>query len=474
MKHFLKVLNQYADFKGRASRSEYWLFVLVNTLITLAFCALGFGLWMWTEKDGAVFLPCIYLMATLIPSWAVAVRRLHDSNQSAWFISVNLIPVVGTIWFFIVLTLQGDPDVNRYGNSDAGTRYHRTRSAAVALMLSSVLWLLIFISLFIFLPDINNQQLFSILMPVGLFITGVLLFSKRMFSVGVAWSLIVFSVIWLILSVFAIKTIYPELVENFNISLIIGQFSVLVPLGLLLSGIYILLKITDRTVPACMLFVGSFVWILSDILNITQASLSFNNVFAFLSLFSNLITVVVAASILVFARTLLSKEKSGKEQINQPEATMQSVAQNPVSSQQVEEPEALIDQKPPITQPKKEPIIQPEAVIAPNPVSSQQVEEPKKEPEAVIVPNPVQEPVKQQEAVIVPNPVRSQPDTRRNVVFLREDKDANNIWIVYKAPSKVHAMSFLSKVRIDKPSYYVIVETPEGNFGRDKDGLYQE
>ena len=62
----------------------------------------------------------------------------------------------------------------------------------------------------------------------------------------------------------------------------------------------------------------------------------------------------------------------------------------------------------------------------------------------------------------------------KNVVFIREDRDNNSIWIVYKAPSKADAMAFLSQQQISRPLYYVIVETPEGNYGRDKDGFYQE
>ncbi|MDR2915362.1 MAG: hypothetical protein LBV74_11110 [Tannerella sp.] len=61
-----------------------------------------------------------------------------------------------------------------------------------------------------------------------------------------------------------------------------------------------------------------------------------------------------------------------------------------------------------------------------------------------------------------------------NIVFVREDRDNNSVWRVHKAPCKADAMAFLSQQQVSRPLFYLIVETPEGNFGRDKDGFYQE
>jgi uncharacterized membrane protein YhaH (DUF805 family) len=62
----------------------------------------------------------------------------------------------------------------------------------------------------------------------------------------------------------------------------------------------------------------------------------------------------------------------------------------------------------------------------------------------------------------------------QQVTFLRETRDGSSVWIVYKAPCKADAMAFLSRQYVDKSQYYVVVETPEGNFGKDKEGIYQE
>jgi uncharacterized membrane protein YhaH (DUF805 family) len=101
MKYYLKVLQNYAIFKGRASRSEYWYFVLFNVIFSIV---LGF-------VSGIVDLPIlytIYSLALLIPSIAVAVRRMHDVGKSGWFI---LIP----IYDLILACTQGVKGENEYG-----------------------------------------------------------------------------------------------------------------------------------------------------------------------------------------------------------------------------------------------------------------------------------------------------------------------------------------------------------------------
>jgi uncharacterized membrane protein YhaH (DUF805 family) len=101
MKFYLKVLQNYATFKGRASRSEYWYFVLFNIIFSIALSYVG----------GVVNLPIlytIYSLALLIPSIAVAVRRMHDVGKSGWFI---LIP----IYDLILACTQGVKGENEYG-----------------------------------------------------------------------------------------------------------------------------------------------------------------------------------------------------------------------------------------------------------------------------------------------------------------------------------------------------------------------
>ena len=101
MEWYLKVLRNYAGFDGRARRKEYWMFVLINLIITYALMFIGL-------KINIVFLSSIYSLGVLIPSIAVAVRRMHDVGKSGWYI---LIP----IYNIILAVTDSQPGPNQYG-----------------------------------------------------------------------------------------------------------------------------------------------------------------------------------------------------------------------------------------------------------------------------------------------------------------------------------------------------------------------
>ena len=411
------------------------MFFLFNILIVISIVIIGFGLRVLTEKTGMTILFSVYLIAVMMPSCAVTIRRLHDTDRSAWFFLAGLIPIVGWIWLFIVLASKGSSENNKYGKNPETffLSYNRRRSASVALILSSFFWLFSYLLIFLFTSDWNEGLYFKMFLPVGLIIIGIILFIKRAFSANLALVIIVLSILWLVQDVLLIRDVYAFLFDNFNILLLINQFVVFVPIALLLTGLYILIKKTDRTVPVCFLFAGAIIWIFSLVWSIVQIDVSKYDLATIMSLLSNAIVITVPVSLLVFARTLLSKDKPVKELSN---------------PKQIEKKTTL--------EPVVQPVIQSEVVIP--------IVEPIIEPDVVIL--------KVEPSTIPIQPIIS--ENRKKVIFLREDKDDKNIWVVYKAPTKVDAMAFLSKITIEKPSYYVIVETPEGNFGRDKDGFYQE
>ena len=102
MNYYLKVLQNYATFSGRARRSEFWYFFLFNVII-----AFGFRF-----VDGLIQVPQlanIYMLAALIPSIAVGVRRMHDVGKSGWYL---LIP----IYSFILAVTEGKQGTNEYGS----------------------------------------------------------------------------------------------------------------------------------------------------------------------------------------------------------------------------------------------------------------------------------------------------------------------------------------------------------------------
>ena len=120
MEWYLKVLKQYADFSGRARRTEFWMFYLFNMLIMLGLwmvCAISFAItqsWVAFAIFGILFF--LYYLATLIPMLAVTVRRLHDTGNSGFMYFVSFIPFVGGIWLIILLCTDGMQGYNNYGS----------------------------------------------------------------------------------------------------------------------------------------------------------------------------------------------------------------------------------------------------------------------------------------------------------------------------------------------------------------------
>lgn len=86
--------NKYVDFSGRASRSEYWWFVLFVFLVQL-----GLGLF-------SNWLALIFLLATLLPQIAAATRRLHDTGRSGWWQLIGLVPLIGWIVLIVFLAQE--------------------------------------------------------------------------------------------------------------------------------------------------------------------------------------------------------------------------------------------------------------------------------------------------------------------------------------------------------------------------------
>jgi len=119
--------RKYADFNGRASKSEYWWFTLFNFLIYCGFIGL-FIVGIIVEQNNVfngdtIFVMFIliallfgfWMLYVIIPTLGVTARRLHDQGKSGWFILLSLIPYIGPFVIFIFLVLEGDPIPNRFG-----------------------------------------------------------------------------------------------------------------------------------------------------------------------------------------------------------------------------------------------------------------------------------------------------------------------------------------------------------------------
>lgn len=114
MNWYIGVLKKYAVFSGRARRKEYWMFVVFNILATIAIGIVDnvFGL---VSQSGVGTLGLVYALAVLLPSLAVAVRRLHDTDRTGWWLLIAFVPLIGLIVLLVFFFLNSQPGQNRFG-----------------------------------------------------------------------------------------------------------------------------------------------------------------------------------------------------------------------------------------------------------------------------------------------------------------------------------------------------------------------
>jgi|SRR6478609_1487940 uncharacterized membrane protein YhaH (DUF805 family) len=120
MHWYTDVIKKYAVFNGRASRPEFWWFVLINLIIAVVinvvFSAIG-------GRSSGQVVSDLYSLAVLLPSLGVGIRRLHDTNRTGWWYLLVL-TIIGGLVLIVFFALAGDPGPNKYGpnpqNPDAG------------------------------------------------------------------------------------------------------------------------------------------------------------------------------------------------------------------------------------------------------------------------------------------------------------------------------------------------------------------
>ena len=108
--------NKYADFKGRANRSEFWLFALVNVAISIVYQILVSVLAGSTAATLIVSIIFgVIALAILVPGLALSVRRMHDIGKGGGWIFISFVPIIGSIWFLVLCIKEGEPAANRFG-----------------------------------------------------------------------------------------------------------------------------------------------------------------------------------------------------------------------------------------------------------------------------------------------------------------------------------------------------------------------
>jgi uncharacterized membrane protein YhaH (DUF805 family) len=115
MSWFLIALKKYATFDGRARRKEYWFFVLFYILFAIAATFIDVLTGSFDPMSGLGMLGTLLALGLFIPSIAVSVRRLHDTDRSGWWFLINFVPLIGAIWFLVLMIFDSTPGDNRFG-----------------------------------------------------------------------------------------------------------------------------------------------------------------------------------------------------------------------------------------------------------------------------------------------------------------------------------------------------------------------
>lgn len=127
MEWMLMPYKRYFDFSGRSRRKEYWMFTLFQIIVALILIVPMIAGIPGTDPDtgvsgepGILFwvsiaLLSIFVLASIIPSIAVSVRRFHDQDKSGWFYLISFVPYVGGLIVFVFMLLEGTRGPNQYG-----------------------------------------------------------------------------------------------------------------------------------------------------------------------------------------------------------------------------------------------------------------------------------------------------------------------------------------------------------------------
>lgn len=120
MEWYLKVVrDNYANFNGRARRKEYWMFALFNILIVLGLSLIFGFIGSMIDMPALAFVSYLYLLAVLVPSLAVTVRRLHDVGKSGWWVLLSLVPLASLV-ILVFTVMDSQPGENQWGPNPKG------------------------------------------------------------------------------------------------------------------------------------------------------------------------------------------------------------------------------------------------------------------------------------------------------------------------------------------------------------------
>lgn len=101
---YLEVLKNFGDFKTRSNKTEFWVFVLINIVVSFVIGLLN-----------SYTLNSLYSLAILVPGLAVGTRRLHDIGKSGWTQLWMFLPIIGWIYLILLFIKEGETQANQWG-----------------------------------------------------------------------------------------------------------------------------------------------------------------------------------------------------------------------------------------------------------------------------------------------------------------------------------------------------------------------
>ena len=107
--------SNYANFKGRARRKEFWSFTLFYYIACAAALVGDFTLGTATDDGEGGILYALFVLGSICPQLAVTVRRLHDVGRSGWFLLLSIVPLIGALLLLYWLLSSGDTSPNKWG-----------------------------------------------------------------------------------------------------------------------------------------------------------------------------------------------------------------------------------------------------------------------------------------------------------------------------------------------------------------------
>jgi uncharacterized membrane protein YhaH (DUF805 family) len=115
IEYYIKGLQNYVNFSGRASRPEFWWYTLGAFIIGVIASIIDQVMGFQGPEDSIGTIGLIVALAHLLPGFAIGIRRFHDQGKSGWMILICLIPFLGFLIYLFMMAQPGDDFDNEYG-----------------------------------------------------------------------------------------------------------------------------------------------------------------------------------------------------------------------------------------------------------------------------------------------------------------------------------------------------------------------